>query len=90
MSREGTVSDGGPVDTFRVVSRDAKSGEVLTHRARNVILAIGGQPSIPLCLPSSHPRVIHSSQYAHLVPSILNNASAPYRGGSGRGGPKRG
>ncbi len=77
---EGTNgADGAAVDIFRVVSRDSKSGAVTTYRAKNVILAIGGQPNIPSCLPSKHPRVIHSSQYAHLVPSILNDTDAPYR-----------
>ncbi|KAI0382308.1 L-ornithine 5-monooxygenase [Hypomontagnella monticulosa] len=68
-----------PVSTFTVTSKDVKTGAVTTHRARNVLVAIGGQPSIPKCLPSNHPRVIHSSQYAHLVPRILDNQNAPYR-----------
>ncbi|KAI1798712.1 L-lysine 6-monooxygenase (NADPH-requiring)-domain-containing protein [Daldinia bambusicola] len=69
----------GSISTFTITSRDPKSGELFTYRAKNVLLAIGGQPSIPKCLPSNHPRVIHSSQYAHLVPQILNNQTSPYR-----------
>ncbi|KLU86076.1 L-ornithine 5-monooxygenase (L-ornithine N(5)-oxygenase) [Magnaporthiopsis poae ATCC 64411] len=38
-----------------------------------------GQPSIPRVLPAASPKVVHSSQYAHLVPRILTNTSAPYR-----------
>ncbi|KAI1333642.1 L-ornithine 5-monooxygenase [Xylariaceae sp. FL0016] len=67
------------VSVFNVTSRNVMSGLVSTQKAKNVILAIGGQPSIPKCLPSSHPRVIHSSQYAHMVPKILNRPDAPYR-----------
>ncbi len=70
---------GGAVETFRVVSRDVGSGEVYTHRSKNVLLAIGGQPSIPRCLPAESPRVVHSSQYAHLIPRILSDTNAPYR-----------
>ncbi|KAL8302501.1 hypothetical protein RB597_002724 [Gaeumannomyces tritici] len=69
----------GPLKTFEVVSRDAGTGVEARYRAKNVILAIGGQPSIPRVLPAASPKVVHSSQYAHLVPRILTNTSAPYR-----------
>ncbi|KAL2264333.1 hypothetical protein VTK26DRAFT_6576 [Humicola hyalothermophila] len=69
----------GPLKTFAVTSRNVKTGVTTTYRARNVIVAIGGQPSIPKPFPAHHPRVIHSSQYAHLVPQILSDKSAPYR-----------
>ncbi|KAK7975298.1 hypothetical protein PG989_013761 [Apiospora arundinis] len=71
--------DGQPVSVFEVTSMDAKTASFTTYRAKNVIMAIGGQPSIPKGLPSNHPRIIHSSQYAHLVPKILNQNAAPYR-----------
>ncbi|KAI1353875.1 L-lysine 6-monooxygenase (NADPH-requiring)-domain-containing protein [Xylaria sp. FL0043] len=77
VSPQRTTSE--PVSSFTVASRDVKTGAVVSHTARNVLFAIGGQPSIPKCLPSNHPRVIHSSQYAHLVPQILNQREAPYR-----------
>lgn len=69
----------GPVSIFAVTSRNTKTGALTTRRAKNVLLAIGGQPSIPKCLPSNHPQVVHSSQYAHLVPKILNKPNYPYR-----------
>lgn len=69
----------GPLNTFAVTSRNVKTGVTTTHRARNVLLAVGGQPSIPKSLPARNPRVIHSSQYAHLVPKILTDRAAPYR-----------
>ncbi|KAH9884369.1 L-lysine 6-monooxygenase (NADPH-requiring)-domain-containing protein [Xylariomycetidae sp. FL2044] len=69
----------GQVSSFAVSSKNVKTGSITTYQAKNVVLAIGGQPSIPRCLPSSHPRVIHSSQYSHLVPQILSDTGAPYR-----------
>ncbi|KXJ88608.1 L-lysine 6-monooxygenase (NADPH-requiring)-domain-containing protein [Microdochium bolleyi] len=70
---------GGKVSTFTVTSRSVKTGSITKSRARNVLIAIGGQPSLPKQLPHKHPRVIHSSQTATLVPKILNKRNAPYR-----------
>ncbi|KAH8666876.1 L-lysine 6-monooxygenase (NADPH-requiring)-domain-containing protein [Xylariales sp. PMI_506] len=70
---------GEPVTQFVVSSRNVKTGQISMYRAKNVVLAIGGQPSIPKSLPANHPRILHSSQYAHLVPKILNQRDAPYR-----------
>lgn len=69
----------GPLKTFTVTSRDNSTGAISTYRAKNVIVAVGGQASIPKPLPAQNPRVIHSSQYASLVPKILSDASKPYR-----------
>ena len=79
VSVSPTETANSPVSKFAVTSRDLKSGATTTYRAKNVIVAVGGQPSIPKSLPSSHPRVVHSSQYAHLVPKILTQRDAPYR-----------
>ncbi|KAI1760636.1 L-lysine 6-monooxygenase (NADPH-requiring)-domain-containing protein [Hypoxylon sp. FL1150] len=68
-----------PTSAFIVTSKDVNTGALTVHRAKNVLLAIGGQPSIPKSLPSNHPRVIHSSQYAHLVPQILKERDSSYR-----------
>ncbi|TLD23891.1 hypothetical protein PspLS_06865 [Pyricularia sp. CBS 133598] len=67
------------VKIFEVVSRNTKTGVETRYRAKNVILALGGQASIPRPLPQAHPKVIHSSQYAHVVPRILRDTSAPYK-----------
>lgn len=75
VSPDGTKTEA--TSSFTVTS--VKAGATVTHRAKNVIFAIGGQPAIPKCLPSKHPKVIHSSQYAHLVPKILTQRDAPYR-----------
>lgn len=72
-------ASGTPVSNFTVTSKDIRSGATTTYRTRNVLVAIGGQPSIPKSLPFNHPRVVHSSQYSHLVPKLLNNRDAPYR-----------
>lgn len=69
----------GSTRTFTVRAQDAATGEVKRCRGRNVLLATGGQPSLPKSLPAKHPRVIHSSQYAHLVPKILSKRDAPYQ-----------
>lgn len=79
VSRDEVSSTLGSVDTFRVTSKDAKTGNVSSFRGRNVILAVGGQPSIPRCLPQRHPRVLHSSQFANMVRSILPDTRASYR-----------
>ncbi|KAK0710306.1 L-lysine 6-monooxygenase (NADPH-requiring)-domain-containing protein [Lasiosphaeria miniovina] len=73
------VQQSGPHRLFNVASRNAKTGVTTTFQTRNVILAVGGQPSIPQIIPAQSPRVIHSSQYAQLVPKILSDASRSYR-----------
>lgn len=73
------VQEEGPAKIFTVTSRNIKTGAITTHRARNVVVAVGGQASIPQSFPAHHPRVIHSSQYAQLVPKILSDQSARYR-----------
>ncbi|KAI5859242.1 L-lysine 6-monooxygenase (NADPH-requiring)-domain-containing protein [Durotheca rogersii] len=74
------VSDpAGSISTFTVTSRDVKSGTSTVHKARNVLIAIGGQPLLPKSLPADHPRVVHSSQYSHVVPNILSKPDSPYR-----------
>lgn len=73
------VEDSAGIKTFTVVERNSKTGALSTHRARNVILAIGGQASIPKPLPAKSPRVIHSSQYAYMAPKLLADRDAAVR-----------
>ncbi|KAL7800774.1 ornithine monooxygenase [Trichoderma afarasin] len=73
------LKKGDAVRTFAVQSRNSKTGETLTFRGRNVLIAAGGQPNFPKSFPSKHPRIIHSSQYAYMVPEILSKKDAPYR-----------
>ncbi|ODA80918.1 hypothetical protein RJ55_03878 [Drechmeria coniospora] len=67
------------VRTFTVKSVDVSSGKPHEYRARNVLVATGGQPSLPKNFPLRNARVIHSSQYAHRIRQILPEASNPYR-----------
>ncbi|KAF9880549.1 L-ornithine 5-monooxygenase [Colletotrichum karsti] len=69
----------GGVKTWTVKSRNIKTGQVSSYQTRNVLIANGGQPNIPKVLPAKHPKIIHSSQYAQLVPQILNDSTRPYR-----------
>lgn len=73
------LQEEGPRKAFTVTSRNVKTGAITTFRSRNVVVAAGGQASIPKALPARHPRVIHSSQYAQLVPKILADKGAPHR-----------
>lgn len=67
------------VQTFTVEARNVKTGHTQTFRGRNVLFATGGQPSLPKSFPQKHPRVIHSSQYAKVIPQLLPKKDAPYK-----------
>ena len=67
----------GAVQYFHVKAKDRTSGHFITRKAKNVVIAIGGEPHIPNCLRSDHPRVIHSSQYATTISQIFPPGSAP-------------
>ena len=67
------------VRKFTVQSRDVATGQTHAYRGRNVLVAAGGQPSLPKSFPLKHPRVIHSSQYANQIRQILPKANNPYR-----------
>jgi L-ornithine N5-oxygenase len=74
------VSSNGSVGGFSVRSRNVQSQVVLERRARHVIVAVGGKPSIPAPFGAvDSPRVIHSSQYAHLAHKLLDDSTKPYR-----------
>ncbi|KAK1634138.1 L-ornithine 5-monooxygenase [Colletotrichum phormii] len=69
----------GSIKTWTVKSRNIKTGQVSSYQTRNVLIANGGQPRIPKVMPANHPKIIHSSQYAQLVPQLLKDNSRPYR-----------
>lgn len=71
--------EAGAVKTFTVQARNGKTGQVQSFRSRHVLVAAGGQPSLPKSLPAKHPRVLHSSQFANYAPQILAKQNAPYR-----------
>lgn len=69
--------EAGAVKTFNVQARNAKTGEIQNIRSRHVMIAAGGQASMPKSLPLKSPRVLHSSQFATYSPKVLSGNSAP-------------
>ncbi|KAF2398428.1 hypothetical protein EJ06DRAFT_532177 [Trichodelitschia bisporula] len=70
---------GRAVRAFEVVSRDLVTGQVSVRRARHVVVATGGQASIPAPFPANDPRVIHSSQYQFQVGRMFSDRLANWR-----------
>jgi L-ornithine N5-oxygenase len=85
FEREGTVEYGmdvegvsvgergadGRVTSFAVTSRD-QDGELVTRKARHVVIAVGGRPVIPTNLQGLK-HVYHSSQSATTIRKIQQN-----------------
>ena len=70
---------GDKISFFNVVSRNIKSGSMTSRRAKNVIIAVGGKPHIPPSFPQDHPRIIHSSQFANIIPRLLSQRTGSYK-----------
>lgn len=66
------------IDTFVVMSKNLKTGELQTRRTRHVVIAAGGRPNIPKPFPTNHPRVVHSSQFQQISNKLLRNIHHPY------------
>lgn len=66
------------VDYWQITSRDAKTRTTKNFRSKNVVLAVGGVPQIPQPFPQQHPRVIHSSSYAHCIGKALPDTTIRY------------
>lgn len=72
---------GSAIDSFWVTARDVRSGDVQRISAKHVIVANGGEYSIPKGLQSpdiSH-RIAHSSQYLKRVPQQFQDDNGEYR-----------
>lgn len=67
----------GAIEHFAVAAKDRISGQISTIKAKHVVIAAGGKPSIPECFPSNHPRILHSSQYATNVSDIFPPGMQP-------------
>lgn len=67
----------GAVKAFRVTSVDPLSGQEVTLKAKHVVIATGGKPSMPSCLPIDHPRIIHSSQYGTSLSKMYPSGHQP-------------
>lgn len=63
---------------LEVVSKNNNSGELSVQHARNVVIAVGGRPSIPKVFRTGNERLIHSSKYNLSVGSVLPDNHAPY------------
>lgn len=67
----------GKVGGWSVASRDA-TGEVVSWKAKKVVIAVGGKAALPAQFPQNHPRVVHSSKYHVQVNKILTEKDKPY------------
>ncbi|WEW57919.1 NADPH-requiring L-lysine 6-monooxygenase [Emydomyces testavorans] len=67
----------GTVDYFTVRSRNLKTGETVTQKTRNVVIAVGGRPKIPGVFPQDK-RVMHSSAYCTSLPDLLTEKLHDY------------
>lgn len=59
--------------------RDIQTAQETTYHTRDLVISPGGSPSIPVALQpvfTSSKRVIHSSTYTSLIPSVLSEISA--------------
>ena len=65
--------------SFAVRSKNQRTGDINSFKARHVVIAVGGRPEIPKSLPQDHPRIIHSSNYARVVPLLLKQKERPFR-----------
>ncbi|SPO04727.1 related to L-ornithine N5-hydroxylase [Cephalotrichum gorgonifer] len=79
VTPEPAADSAAGVKIFKVTCRNVKTGTVSSYRAKNVVLATGGQAKMPRELSFGHPRIIHSSQYAQAIPNLLTDRSRAYR-----------
>lgn len=72
---------GSTIDSFWVTTRNVRSGDVQRICAKHVIVANGGECSIPegLKSPDISDRIVHSSQYLKRVPEQFRDENAEYR-----------
>lgn len=66
------------INCLEVVSRDHNSGTVSLQHGRNVVIAVGGRPSIPKVFQLNNDRLIHSSKYNLSIGSVLPDKQAAY------------
>lgn len=76
-----TNSSKNAVESFGVTTKDVKSGSTRHLYAKHVIVANGGEMSIPdgLKSPRLNGQIIHSSQYLNTVPRQFKDENAKYR-----------
>lgn len=75
--RVGEKRKDGKVTSFTVTARD-RHGDLMTRRARHVVIAVGGRPVIPQNLQGLM-HVAHSSQFATTIAKIQQREGRPLR-----------
>ena len=75
ISVSPTENRKGPIQSWKVVSRNVETNETSIVTARSVVVAIGGKPRIPPALSTGglDCRIVHSSLYSTAVPRILTD-----------------
>lgn len=73
----GEIDADGQVAYWNVQSYDKSARKTISMKAKNVVIAVGGKPSIPKCIQANHPRVLHSSQYATQIGQLFPPGTAP-------------
>lgn len=73
-----SIKNSSQVDHFAITSRNNSTKEVNIRKARHVVVAAGGRPSIPRPFSQNHPRVIHSSKFSYIAPQIFSDPLHPY------------
>jgi L-ornithine N5-oxygenase len=79
VTPEKSPSGDGEITTFVVSSKNLQTGEIQSRRTRHVVIAAGGRPNIPAPFPSSHPKVVHSSQFCQISTKVLQDFQYPYK-----------
>lgn len=79
--KTSSEANGNAIDCFWVNTRDVRSGDSQRVCAKHVIVANGGEGSIPEGLQGSNleDQIIHSSQYLKKVPQKFQEENAEYR-----------
>ena len=70
----------GPIQSWLVVSQDVDTNDRSFITARHVVVAVGGKPKIPRGLSDDglDSRIVHSSGYSTVVPTILADTDKVY------------
>lgn len=66
------------INCLEVTSKDTSTGVTNIQRGRNVVIAVGGRPSIPPVFHCNHTKILHSSKYNQQIIQILPNKDDEY------------
>lgn len=66
------------INCLEVTSNDSLTGAINVQRAKSIVIAVGGRPSIPSVFPHNHPRILHSSKYNQKITQILPDKDDEY------------